>query len=251
MKGSRNLSLDFPIRGLWPEEEEDYILGAELIRLWKLSIRDFIHLLKDEDFRWLVEPFYTDYESAKMDDIESLCLSPAEIDQYSRLFRSEDREPARPKRKKKGLSTTQRHYWRTRAVAEFLWKENEDWTIELMAGNEGITRYGCEDIRYETATMKSWICDLCLNKEDPDFTRTPCEIPDRPKIRADQRHRDRCSAIAALLWARPENAGLITVNMAKKMEMIAIGCEGRRYKDTRTVEDYIRDLSPSSRRNTR
>lgn len=250
MKNSRNLSLDFPIRGLWPEEEKDHITGAELIRLWGLSIKDFVHLLKDEDFRWLVKPFYTDEESAQINDIESLSLSRVEIEQFKRLFRSEDREPAQSKQEKKGLSTIQRHYWRTRAVAEFLWKENEDWTVELMAGNEGITSHGCEYIPYEKAIIRSWIRDLCPNKEDPDYVKVQLEIPERPTIKAPLRRRDRCRAIAALLWARPENAGLTTTAMAKKTEMTTIGCEGHQYTDARTVEDYIRDLSPSTRRNT-
>lgn len=58
----------------------------------------------------------------------------------------------------------------------------------------------------------------------------------------DQRHRERCRALAALLWQ--ENPTLTKVEMAQRRELQEFGCEGTVYAG-KTVEGWIKDLNPN------
>jgi hypothetical protein len=64
------------------------------------------------------------------------------------------------------------------------------------------------------------------------------------KLRPNQRHRERCRAIAELLWKM--NPEITIADMAHKDEINGIACENRipPYSED-TIRDWINDLSPN------
>jgi len=63
-------------------------------------------------------------------------------------------------------------------------------------------------------------------------------------LRPDQRYRERCRAIAILLWQQFPNE--TKADMAKRPEFLEIGCEGYN-KSIDTIMDWIKDLNPDRR----
>jgi len=141
----------------------------------------------------------------------------------------------------------QRHYWRARAIAEFLWQEKgtEKLTVRQIAENSGLLAYGCENISYDVGTIEGWIRDL--HPKASDALALKCEVPEKPVLKAPTRRRERCRAIAGLLWRRPENISLRVGLMSKRPEIVSIGCEGEEYTAERTIPDWIRDVNPGRR----
>ena len=65
------------------------------------------------------------------------------------------------------------------------------------------------------------------------------------ELKTDQRRKERCRAIAELLWKNNQKLRLPTiVDMIHNNEIITIGCEGREYRD-KVVRDWIKDLCPN------
>jgi hypothetical protein len=94
--------------------------------------------------------------------------------------------------------------------------------------------------------------DLRITHEERErFTRkhgiVEIETPVQPREesllpRRSQIHRERCRAIAALLWEQdPETTIEAMIN---KPEIIRHGCEGHTYNG-KTLRDWIKDLAPN------
>ena len=62
------------------------------------------------------------------------------------------------------LKTTQRRKERCRAIAELLWKENQNITIADMICKDQITKIGCEETKYGEKVLRDWIKNLCPNR---------------------------------------------------------------------------------------
>jgi hypothetical protein len=254
MSSSRHWS-DFPVRALYPHQEKNFMSGAKLIAKWRITAKQLAELLQDQDFLAFVSPFYEDQPEACERDVLSLKFDPEELLRYAKIFLPENYLFPYPESKPQLQRATgkaddaqsmQRRYWRTRAVAQFLWTENKNLLIAEMATHGGVFEYGCENAGVDHETIKTWIQELCPNESDPSYKRTPCEVPGKPKMKPAQRHRERCRALAALSWGRPENAKENVAGMGRRPEFTEIGCEGKQYSDPRTVQDYIRDLCPST-----
>lgn len=56
--------------------------------------------------------------------------------------------------------------------------------------------------------------------------------------------RERCRAIAALLWSQEETKHLTLEDMAKRTEFLQIGCQGTRYKHD-TIKEWIKEQNPN------
>ena len=79
---------------------------------------------------------------------------------------------------------------------------------------------------------------LRFEKEYVENIKEPADINDK-KLRDSQRHRERCRAIAELLW---ENNPKITIeDMVHRDEIIKIGCEKNIYHG-KTIRKWINDL---------
>lgn len=65
------------------------------------------------------------------------------------------------------------------------------------------------------------------------------------KLRNQQRHKERCRALASYFWS--QDSDIQTTTMARKKDIINYGCEGRNYKQ-RAIENWIRDLSPNKKK---
>ncbi|MCP5361140.1 MAG: hypothetical protein H6908_00650 [Hyphomicrobiales bacterium] len=61
-------------------------------------------------------------------------------------------------------------------------------------------------------------------------------------LRPNQRHRERCRAIAAMKWAA--NQSITITAMTEDSDIINFGCEGKLYRDSDTVRNWIKDLCP-------
>jgi hypothetical protein len=64
----------------------------------------------------------------------------------------------------KKLRRSQRHKEQCRVVAERLWREDPNTTIQDMIFSDEITRDGCEGKVYAEKTLRKWINDLCPNR---------------------------------------------------------------------------------------
>jgi hypothetical protein len=62
------------------------------------------------------------------------------------------------------------------------------------------------------------------------------------KLRPSQKHRERCRAIAELIWQ--SNSDITIEDMAKKDEIKRIGCENNGYT-VKTIREWIKDLCPN------
>lgn len=64
------------------------------------------------------------------------------------------------------------------------------------------------------------------------------------KLRPDQRHKERCRALAEYQWSK--NAETTIAEMIQFEPIIKIGCEGKPYKPE-TLHGWINDLCPNRR----
>jgi len=71
--------------------------------------------------------------------------------------------------------------------------------------------------------------------------RLPKEKKPR-KLRPEQRHKERCRGIAALLWS--QNKEITIARMVEAEVLIEIGCEGKTYKEE-TIRDWIKEECPN------
>lgn len=85
--------------------------------------------------------------------------------------------------------------------------------------------------------------DFGLIEPPPQAELRPEEKEDQTKSLLDsQRHRERCRAIAALLWSQDPN---ITIkDMSYCDEIATYGCEKKVYNEN-TLRDWIKDLCPN------
>jgi hypothetical protein len=65
-----------------------------------------------------------------------------------------------------------------------------------------------------------------------------------PKSKANQRHKERCRALAEYLWSLEKNKGTTIADMIKSDPILTIGCERNVY-DADTLRDWIKDLCPN------
>ncbi len=56
--------------------------------------------------------------------------------------------------------------------------------------------------------------------------------------------RERCRAIAALLWSQEETKHLTLEDMAKRTEFLQYGCQGMHYKHD-TIKEWIKEQNPN------
>lgn len=63
-------------------------------------------------------------------------------------------------------------------------------------------------------------------------------------MRESTRRRERCRAVAALLWQQEQTKHLTLQAMAQRPELLEIGCEGRQYKSD-TIADWIKEANPN------
>ena len=68
-------------------------------------------------------------------------------------------------------------------------------------------------------------------------------IEDLQPLKNNQRHKERCRAIAEMLWSRDPSIPIS--QMADHDAIIEFGCEGKVYKDDETVRGWIKDLHPN------
>ena len=62
------------------------------------------------------------------------------------------------------------------------------------------------------------------------------------KLRNNQRHRERCRAIAALIWSNTPDLSI--TEMINQPELFSFGCEEHGYTE-KTLRDWVSDLCPS------
>jgi hypothetical protein len=67
------------------------------------------------------------------------------------------------------------------------------------------------------------------------------ESPEERGLRKDQRHRERCRAVAELMWR--QDPGMTITKMAETPEIVKIACENKKYKAD-TIRKWINDLCP-------
>jgi hypothetical protein len=141
----------------------NFISGADLMKLWKVSPIDLMKLVSESKLKaygiygnpippnTIITVMETDatlgigqyyFEKSEIADLEIY----AEID----IFRN----PII-------LHNKARHKERCRALAELLWKNDPEITIEAMIKREEITKIGCENTEYTRITLRKWIGDLC------------------------------------------------------------------------------------------
>ncbi len=66
--------------------------------------------------------------------------------------------------------------------------------------------------------------------------------PIKPSLRDTQRHRERCRALAQLLWEQDRDRTI--ANLINSDELITYGCEGKIYGE-KIVRNWINDLAPN------
>jgi len=87
---------------------------------------------------------------------------------------------------------------------------------------------------------KAGIVDMKSTKNDSEAILHKDEVNEN-KMRNNQRHKERCRAIAALLWSKePE---ITIADMILRDEITVFGCEGKNYAED-TLRDWIKDLAP-------
>ncbi len=89
-------------------------------------------------------------------------------------------------------------------MARVLWQENRSVAPAQIAANSDIATFGCEDKidAYGLDPVEKWVSDVCggsyKDGERKDFQESNQQLFDvKPKMRPEQRHRERARAVAA------------------------------------------------------
>ncbi len=94
-----------------------------------------------------------------------LCVLRTEVERFeTECVGVEDDRP---------LRKNQRHKERCRAIAATIWEREPTLTIEDMIDRAEITRIGQENTTYGRETIRSWIKDLCPNREPGRRPKNP------------------------------------------------------------------------------
>ena len=97
-------------------------------------------------------------------------------------------------------------------------------------------------------TFLQWLSTANFKKDDVDRIIHGQDVEEPPKkLRNEQRHRERCRAVAEMLWKEDRNRTIVDI-AEESDEIKEIGCEvgrgGRKY-DVDTIRKWIKDLNPN------
>ncbi|WP_167631599.1 hypothetical protein [Mariprofundus ferrooxydans] len=102
----------------------------------------------------------------------------------------------------------------------------------------------------ETPLARSRLIEFAKALPDNMIDRIPLFLfpsveANEPKLRNSQRHKERCRAIAALLWST--HSDITIADMAVSDAITMYGCEEKNYSE-RVIQNWIRDLHPDPKR---
>lgn len=93
------------------------------------------------------------------------------------------------------------------------------------------------------AVRETYPEEFCEAVRDVEATpQKPETEPKEKTLRNNQRHRERCRALASLIWSKEPN--ITIADMSLRDEIVTFGCEGTMYSED-TLRDWLKDLCPN------
>ncbi len=231
---------DFPVIFINPADDSPpRIAFTQLLSRWNMNGTELWALMKKDAFQANVKPYFISADCEGRKTAGNLWFDLEDVQEFESLFpqllpgwlpgkKPKETEPrAKPKEKKfdpkKHFDAKQRHMWRVRAVAQWLWmeesaKQSKFTTIAEMAQHREVVRFGCEGTRDTSEEIKSWIRHLSPQKKsDPDWKILALIWNKTPRMMPKQIAKERAEALVFLVLERMKNSlkTLTAVKMAR------------------------------------